>query len=385
MKINILYNFQPDPYGGGNQFLKALRKCFEKQGVYEEKAEKANVILFNSHHNLEGCFKMKQECPNKIIIHRLDGPIFVVRGKDKEIDKIIGLFNDLFVDGIIFQSNWCKKQNKKYFGISSKYETVIHNAVDNEIFNRNGKKEFNPSGKIKLVATSWSSNWKKGFEIYKFLDENLDFSRYNMTFVGNSPIQFKNIRWIRPVPSEKVAEILKQHDIHIAASRTEACSNSLIEALSCGLPAVAVDDGGDPELVQKGGRLFSGREDVIEKIKDVVRNYSYYQSNIPEFSIEKVAKDYYKFAKKVYNDIQNREYQPKQVNLSTGINFYKMKFMILKWKGLNKIKAAKNKLWSVSIYKIFKFVKKIRSFINQKVIRLKKADEFQETVEEDID
>ena len=344
MKINILYNFQPDPYGGGNQFLKALRKCFEKQGVYEEKAEKANIILFNSHHNLERCFKMKQECPNKIIIHRLDGPIFVVRGKDKEIDKIIGLFNDLFVDGIIFQSNWCKKQNKKYFGISSKYETVIHNAVDNEIFNRNGKKEFNPSGKIKLVATSWSSNWRKGFEIYKFLDENLDFSKYNMTFVGNSPIGFKNIAWTKPVPSERVAKILKKHDIFIAASRNDPCSNSLIEALSCGLPAVVLNDGGHPELLKEGGELFNGKADVIEKIEKVAKDYHYYQSKILEFSIEKVAKKYYDFAKKIYGDIEKGKYKPKQVSFFTKMNFYKMKFMTLKWRGLNKFRAVKGKI-----------------------------------------
>lgn len=383
--MNIYYDFHKAPWGGGNQFLRALRKEFFKMRVYEENLKEADVILFNSHHKLEDCLRIKRNYQGKIIIYRIDGPIFLYRGKNKDLDRIILLFNKLFADGVIFQSDWCRTQNRKYFNISSRYETVIHNAPDNDIFNRKGRKEFNPNDKIKLIATSWSSNIRKGFLIYKFLDENLDFSRYEMTFVGNSPIQFKNIRWIRPIPSEKVAEILKQHDIYIAASRIEACSNSLIEALSCGLPAVAVDDGGDPELVQKGGKLFSGKEDVVEKIEDVARNYSYYQSNMPEFSIEKVAKDYYKFAKRVYNDIQNREYQPKQVNLSTGINFYKMKFMILKWKGLNKIKAAKNKLRPASIYKIFKFVKKIGLFVDQKVIRLKKADEFQETVEEDID
>lgn len=342
--MNIYYDFHKGPWGGGNQFLRALRKEFFKMRVYEENLKEADVILFNSHHKLEDCLRIKWNYQGKIIIYRIDGPIFLYRGKNKDLDRIILLFNKLFADGIIFQSNWCKKQNKKYFGISSKYETIIHNAVDNEIFNKNGKKEFSPQGRTKLIATSWSSNWRKGFEIYKFLDENLDFSRYEMTFVGNSPIQFKNIRWIRPIPSEKVAEILKQHDIYIAASRIEACSNSLIEALSCGLPVVAVDDGGDPELVQKGGKLFSGKEDVIEKIEDVARNYSYYQSNIPEFSIEKVARDYYEFAQEIYDDVQKRRYQPKEVNFGRKIGFYKMKFMILECKVRNKTSLIKQKL-----------------------------------------
>jgi len=47
MKIHILHDFKDQPWGGGNQFLKALKSEFEKQKVYEEESDKANVILFN--------------------------------------------------------------------------------------------------------------------------------------------------------------------------------------------------------------------------------------------------------------------------------------------------------------------------------------------------
>lgn len=344
MKIYILYNYRKGPWGGGNQFLKALKKELDKQDAYEENSVKAEAILFNSYpfsseFLFDRIWQLKQEYPHKIIIHRLDGPISLVRGRDKEIDEIITLFNDLFVDGTIFQSNWCKEQNKKLFGISSKYETVIHNAADRRVFNKSGKRKFNSNGKIKLIATSWSSNWRKGFEIYKFLDENLDFSRYEMTFVGNSPITFKNIKWIKPVPSKKLAEILKKHDIYITASQKDPCSNSLIEALSCGLPAVVLNDGGHPELVQEGGELFNGKMDVIEKIDKVAENYDYYQSKTPEFSIKKVAQAYHEFAKKIYEDVQSRRYKPKKANFSKKISFYKIKFSILRWKIKNKLEA----------------------------------------------
>jgi len=352
MKIHILYNFQSGPWGGGNQFLKALKNELEIQGVYEENPEKTDVVFFNSYpfgfeYFFDEIVKLKQEYPEKVMIYRLNGPISLIRGKDEEIDKIIKLFSDLFADGIIFQSNWCKEQNKKLFGISSKYETVIYNAPDNKIFNREGKKEFNPDKKIKLIATSWSSNWRKGFEIYKFLDENLDFSKYEMTFVGNSPIEFKNIKRIKPVLPEKLARILKEHNIYITASQNDPCSNALIEALSCGLPVVALNDGGHPELVQKGGELFKGKEDVIEKIEKVAKNYQYYQSQIPEFSIRKVAQEYYDFARKIYQDVQDGKYFPKRVDFSTRTNFYKMKLMILRWKIKNKMGAIKRKLWKI--------------------------------------
>jgi glycosyltransferase involved in cell wall biosynthesis len=352
ISISICYKFVEGPWGGINQFLKVLREEFIKKGIYEENYTKAEVILFNSYpfrseYFFDEVFKLKQKYPEKIIIYRLDGPISLYRNRDKEVDKVISVFNNLFADGIIFQSNWCRKQNKKLFGISSKYETVIHNASDNKIFNRDDKKEFNPQGKIKLIATSWSSNWRKGFEIYKYLDENLNFSKYEVTFVGNSPVEFKNIKWIKPVSSEKLAEILKQHDIFITASQNDPCSNSLIEALSCGLPVVVLNDGGHPELVKEGGELFNGRKDVIEKIEKVVQNFHYYKSKIPEFSIEKVTQNYYEFIQKIYKDVQNGLYQPKKINLSTKLNFYKMKFIILRWKIKTKLETIKAKLWKI--------------------------------------
>ncbi|MBA7489471.1 hypothetical protein ES702_00005 [subsurface metagenome] len=39
MKIHILYKFIEGPWGGGNQFLKALRDYFRKVGVYSDTPE----------------------------------------------------------------------------------------------------------------------------------------------------------------------------------------------------------------------------------------------------------------------------------------------------------------------------------------------------------
>ena len=59
MKIHILYNSKGGAWGGGNQFLKALRKCFVKEGCYAESPEDSDVILFNSHHELKSVLKSK--------------------------------------------------------------------------------------------------------------------------------------------------------------------------------------------------------------------------------------------------------------------------------------------------------------------------------------
>ncbi len=330
MKIYILYQLRKDAWGGGNQFLKALKKEFENQGVYTDDPAEGETILFNSHQQLKEVLKLKSKYPQKVLIHRL-GPIFHYhRGRSwKKYDRALAKITNSISEGVIFQSKWALNEAIK-LGFDKKIpHQVIYNAVDKTIFNQEDKQAFREE-KVKLIATSFSANWKKGFEIYQHLDNNLDFSKYQMTFVGNSPIEFKNIKYVGPVSSREIAEILKQHDIFITASEKDACSNSLIEALSCSLPAVALNDGGNPELVEKGGELFGGKEDILSKIEKVARNYRYYQSQIPGFSVEEAAQRYYQFAERIYGDIKKGKSRTKKVSLLTKINFYKMKFMLLK-------------------------------------------------------
>lgn len=315
MKINILFTFRDGPWGGGNQFLKSLKNQFIELGVYEENPQKADVILFNSHHNLKQVLALKRKHQNKILIHRIDGPILKIRDEDSGLDRIIYQFNNFLADGTIFQSNWSKKENYKLGMKKNRFEEVILNAPDNSIFNKRDKSSFKKNQKVKLIATSWSDNWKKGFEVYQYLDENLDFSKYEMTFIGNSPINFRNIRWIKPLSSRGIAEQLKKHDIFITASQKDPCSNSLIEALHCGLPAIVLNDGGHPEIVKNGGIIFNGKRDILGKINKVAQNYKRYQKAIDLPSMEEVAKEYYQFARKIFNDYQKKAYMPKKINL----------------------------------------------------------------------
>ena len=249
---------------------------------------------------------------------------------------VIYALNKLFADANIFQSKWSRKKNYEEGMKKSNREAIIMNAPNPHLFNNKNKSRFNAK-KIKIIATAWAPIESKGFDIYQYLDENLDFSKYEMIFVGESPIKFKNIKWIKPVPSKKLAEILKQQDIYLTASKNDPCSNSLIEALSCGLPAIVRNDGGHPELVKKGGVLFEGEKDIFAKIEKVSQNYIYYTSKIPKYSINEVGESYYAFIKKIYNDKKDKKYSPKQITFFRECNFYKIKIMILIRTALSKI------------------------------------------------
>ncbi len=357
-KLNILLNIQKGPWGGGNQFLKALKKKFISKGIYETNPKKADLILFNSFPFGEE-FRFLQiyllKKMKKLLIHRVDGPISQIRGRDYEIDKIIYLLNDFWADGTIFQSKWSKEQNIRLGMKKNKYETIVINAPDASIFNNENKRRFEKKRKIQLIATSWSPNWSKGFEIYQYLDKELDFSKYDFTFIGNSPINFKNIKWIKPIRSQVLVHHLKKNDIFVTASKNDPCSNSLIEALHCGLPAIVLDDGGHPELIGKAGEVFQGSGDVIEKIQKVTQNYEFYQNNIKLPSLNEIAEKYLNFIGQTYEDFKKKVYQVKK-NRFFGL--LKILFSLFKIK-------IKNKEVRQIYYELLIFLKKIVKYNSQ--------------------
>lgn len=307
MKIQFLFSFKPGPYGGGNQFLKALKKSFAQQNIYTDNNKKADVILFNSNRgNLQkeiGSI-IRHKRNNKTLINRIDGPISLKVRKDKFYDKLIWEINSLFMDGAIFQTDWSYQKMKTFRKSPTEIKhIVIPNAADPDVFYPEKKsKAENQSKKTKLVATSWASNYYiKGFDIYEYLDENLDFEKYEMNFIGNTPLKFKNIKHCPPVNSEQLAETLRTKDIFITASINDPCSNSLIEATQSGLPCVVRNSGGHPELIKNGGLTFNDKNDVCKQIDKVASNPEQYTRELPDFSLEDTAAQYRRFIEDVHN------------------------------------------------------------------------------------
>lgn len=347
-KINILYPFVDGPWGGANQFLKAVRNYFKIIGSYDEQIDNSDVILFNSspsstfHKLVKETYTIKQKYPDKLIINRIDGPVNVYRGKNKSIDKAFYLFTKHFCDGTIFQSNWSRDESYSDGMEKNSFETTVLNAPNPEIFNSHDTIELNKEEKIKLIATSWSSNWKKGFEVYKWLDENLDFTKYEMIFVGNTPIKFKNIIHKEPVDSKGLSIELKKSHIFITASQSDPCSNSLIEALHCGLPAIGLDDGGHTQIISKGGEVFINKEDIPNLLEKILSDYEKYKQNIDLPSIDEVGKRYFEFIQGIHNEKISSNYIPKKVSY---FDLLKINYYIYIWKLEEKLFAVKNKVF----------------------------------------
>lgn len=303
MKIHVFLDIQDGPWGGGNQFLKALRAIWRKNGRYAESMEEADSVLVNSHHfesveNLEKLFSALRENPAMTVIHRIDGPVTFIRKSNDGTDDLIFEFNQLFADASILQSQWSVEKTGELGYDIKEPVSVIYNAPDPETFFP-AKRKNGSDDKPRLIATSWSSNIRKGFDVYQWMDENLDWNRFDMTFVGNSDITFKNICHIPPVKSTELAELLRSHDIFVTASKADPCSNSLIEALHCGLPALVYDDGGHSELVGEGGEAFQNTREIPALLDKMAGQESSYAAKIKLPDISEVAAQYYEFISSV--------------------------------------------------------------------------------------
>jgi len=327
MRISILYHFRSGPWGGGNQFLQALKKIFQKHNCYQSSPEKADILLINSFHLEEiiSLSRLRQLKNNlgKIIIHRVDGPVSLVRGKDICLDRIVYDFNRLFADATIFQSSWSRKSNYTLGLKPGLFQKTILNAPDPKIFYpKKANRSDSRQRKVKIIATSWSTNWRKGFDFYQYLDQRLNFRRFQMTFVGRSPVEFKNIKHIKPQNSYRLAKTLRNHDLFLTASVFDPCSNSLIEALHCGLPAVTRRSGGHPEIVGQAGLLFDNKKELLRALEKAAKNIDKLKKQIKLPSLEEVGWDYYKFCRKIYSLSQKGSYCPRKISF---FNYLRLK------------------------------------------------------------
>jgi len=110
--------------------------------------------------------------------------------------------------------------------------------------------------------------------------------KLKLIIAGDGPLREKAISLLEEnqlmanawLPGERsdVAEIMRRLDLFILPSQAEGISNTILEAMATGLPVIATDVGGNPELVDDGktGRLTAAGDPVAmaEKILDYVNN-----------------------------------------------------------------------------------------------------------------
>ncbi|KAL3930853.1 MAG: hypothetical protein SGBAC_011580, partial [Bacillariaceae sp.] len=301
--VGIWHDFHKPPWGGGNQFLLALRHGMDEAGVQvigkndpengqqrllnESQIMLANAITFKGDTTPLDNLKALN---NLGLVHRVDGPYYVARyfkalnftdkqgpgPLDKE-DNATRKINRRYACSTIFQSHWSMEANIK-IGLDLRNPVVIPNMIDEAIFYPPKEARASLAGrKIRIVATSHSDNQRKGFDTMLWMDENLDFDRYEMMFMGGYPKWFtpKRLQIVTANGSAAVADFLRSGDIYFAPSRFEPASNAVSEALACGLPVMYQEGSSHGDLVGEAGLgfKFTGPA-LLKSLDDMVENYS---------------------------------------------------------------------------------------------------------------
>jgi len=304
--VGIWHDFHKPPWGGGNQFLLALRHGMDEVGVRvigkndpdngqkrllnESQIMLANAITFKGDTTPLDNLKAVN---NLGLVHRVDGPYYVARyfkalnftdkqgpgPLDKE-DNATRKINRRYACSTIFQSHWSMEANIK-IGLDLRNPVVIPNMIDEEIFYPPKEPRAPLEGrKIRIVATSHSDNQRKGFDTMLWMDENLDFDRYEMMFMGGYPKWFTpkhGLQIITANGSNAVADFLRSGDIYFAPSRFEPASNAVSEALACGLPVLYQQGSSHGDLVGEAGLGFKSTGPALLKSLDAMaENYSKY-------------------------------------------------------------------------------------------------------------
>jgi glycosyltransferase involved in cell wall biosynthesis len=258
--VAVFHEFHAPPYGGGNQFLLALVRELERRGVSVETnrlSGETPACLYNSF-NFDFPRLRRFARTDVQMVHRVDGPVGVYRGFDDGTDARIAEINKL-ADATILQSQFSLDKHRE-LGLELRNPVVVLNTVDPAIFHPAAPHERHE--RLRVISTSWSGNPRKGGDILAWIDGNLDFDAFELTFAGNTEQTFERIRVVEPLASEPLADLLRSHDVYLAASRDDPCSNALLEGLACGLPAAFLRSGGHPELVGEGGLGFDDAEEL---------------------------------------------------------------------------------------------------------------------------
>jgi len=293
--VALFHEFSPSPAGGGNQTLRAIMGELERRGVRVETntiSATTRAVLFNSFNfDFERLQLLARRTSGVRWVHRVGAVTSFYRGFDDGTDARVRDINRQLADATIAVSQATIEMYRR-IGIELVEPRVIHSGCDPQIFHSGGRVPFGRDRKIRLISSSWSDNPRKGAATYRWLEQHLDWDRYDFTFVGNTPTPFERIRHMPPISSHALADLLRQHDVFVTAAENDAYSNALVEALSCGLPALYLDSGGSAEAVKEAGFAFHDREQIPALLDRLVGEYEERQAAISLPSLEEVTDQY---------------------------------------------------------------------------------------------
>ncbi len=159
-------------------------------------------------------------------------------------------------DVAVAVSEGVKRDLVKYYGIPESKITVIHNAVDTEVFYPMSKDKAKELLKLdkskKYILFVGKEAFRKGMDIAINAMRYLKFDNIVLLIVGPAKIDFKedNIISLGELSRKKMVFVYNTAEVLILPSRYEGHPITALEALSCGLPLI-VSRESNVEIINK--------------------------------------------------------------------------------------------------------------------------------------
>lgn len=265
MKI-ALPSYDTKAIGGGWSFISNFIKAM--QGNITD-YNQADIFFIPSASMVSRDEVQQAKQDGKKIVLRCDNIIRNSRNRNTGMSRMKD-FSD-WADLVIFQSEFAEELLNPY--LQTEQWKVIYNSVDERIFNDKNRIDGNSRYVYGKHSSDETKNWEMARVAYQKLQEddedatlNLfgrfdgNLQEYNFDFYNSEQYRY----WGYITDPQVMANIYKQSDWFIYTYFNDACSNSLIEALMCGVqiydPYQMSDTGGTREILER----FYKREGYFE-------------------------------------------------------------------------------------------------------------------------
>ena len=241
-------------------------------------------------------------------------------------------------DYVFYQSKFCKSCCDNHIYKRKRDYKILYNAVNTDEFIPGKKIETDYVPVLKIGTYNEKNSWRI-FDIIETIriinhNSNLQFKVSVVGYVDkilksraqeliNKYKMNDQIYFYGKISHEKIVKIMQQHLIFLTTKLNDPCSNAIIEAMSCGLPVIFHNSGGNFELVRNAGWGFGKKEHEIEEIsynkndllltlKKITRKEIYIKSNLARsraqkyFNISKWEKEHIKVFKSSFAKLKNK-------------------------------------------------------------------------------
>ena len=294
----------------GNRGLQKFCKI-----LLAEMSEKFGVRIVDNRSDIHLCIIRNEPKPGAKILLRIDGVYYDKKriGMNRPIARSIST-----ADGVIYQSKWSQTLAEKMLKTKARKSAVAWNAVKQSQIPNKRPNEFG-FDKMFICCSHWRVNKRLKSIVNSFIKFNSEFDlNYGLLvagdhdyFVDNSNVKFIGI-------SNNLWNLYSQSDYMCHICHLDSCPNTVVAALSAGLPVLCNNICGTHELVGADGVILnidkSFNFNTIGNIKDVgshiVNNNVIIEGmkqiasrewkvNRPDLDVSQSAKKYYDFCMEI--------------------------------------------------------------------------------------